>query len=116
LQVVQERSFDIRSPRSRFKLQVYSKTQDPVVLKEAASRAVYSAFEEYSMAENTADTPKSTNNKPQNKWDDEEIIAVKTELDLYLLEARINFESDILVFWHANRMRYHPIAFVFSCH
>jgi hypothetical protein len=47
----------------RFKLKVYSKTQDPVALKEAA----YSAFEAYIMAENIADTPESTNNKTHNK-------------------------------------------------
>lgn len=82
----------------RCKLEIFAKTQDPQADTRAATKAIRAAYLDSSN--------QFEYNHPivkKSKWDDD-------ELDEYLMESRIPFNSDCLWYWSTNQFRFPVLA------
>jgi hypothetical protein len=95
----------------RFKLRVFSKTQDSEVLTKYARDETEKKFKAYSTKPTHA-TNEPAKKKLKSKWecDTDNAASNFDELDVYLKERTIPFDSDINCYWLANKLRFPTLA------
>ena len=99
---------------SRYKLDVYSKTQDPIELRASAQLAIETAYEKYSEGHSRRVRVIQSEVKPPSKklkflQEDELGLEIPNELITYLQEKR-NVNVDPLDYWRANKDRFPILA------
>lgn len=96
----------------RYKLDVYETTQDPVALKESATKAIQIAFQQYELMYGQPKTqsvaPPPT--KILKRFANHDQRVQRCELTAYLQEPRLTSEDDPLYYWRVNNKRFPILA------